>query len=72
MNFALTYRVCCNTQHFLFVLKEMRSFKLVFCRFNIPDCKTISLPVEKTNSEAMELFHKNNEDGEYSLGKTIC
>ena len=26
---------------------EMRVFKFVFYRFTIPDCRTISLPVEK-------------------------
>ena len=48
----------------------MRIFTLVFYRFNIPDYKTISLPVEKSNSEAMELFHKETENGEYSLAET--
>ena len=47
----------------------MRIFTLVFYRFNIPDYKTISLPVEKSNSEAMELLHKETENGEYSLAE---
>ena len=49
----------------------MRIFKLVFYRFNIPDCKIISLSVEKTNSEVMELLHKKIKNGEYSFGETI-
>ena len=49
----------------------MRIFKLAFYRFNIPDCKIISLSVEKTNSEVMELLHKKIKNGEYSFGETI-
>ena len=49
----------------------MRIFKFVFHRFNIPDCKTISLPVEKTSSEVMVLLDKKIENYEYSLGETI-
>ena len=29
------------------------------------------MPVEKTNSEVMELLHKKIKNGEYSLGETI-
>lgn len=49
----------------------MSVFKLVFYRFNIPDWKTISLPVEKTKSQVMEILQKKIEDGEYSLREAI-